>query len=184
MDSLRQEILEAQKRRAELIKWKLLLVSTLAATGLGLTNSPSVPYVELVLCCIPFVCAYVDSLCYHQGLVLVVIGEFIRARADARTDAQDITEYEKFSLKVRQISYRNGKISAYDLERLNLRWSSLIFSASMAIYAITQHRNTSVPILFSGTIGILLTLLIQSSYETRRDKIREISEQPNVYERG
>jgi hypothetical protein len=176
MDSLRQEILEAQKRRADLIKWKLLLVSTLAATGLGLTNSPSVPYSELVLCCIPFVCAYVDSLCCHQALVINVIGEFIRTRSDSKTDTQDIIEYEKFALKVRQISYRKRKISAYDLERLNLRWSSLIFSALTAIYAIIQHRNTSIPIFISGAIGILLTLLIQSIYETRRNKIREVNE--------
>jgi hypothetical protein len=70
MEILRQEIIEAQKIRAELNKWKLLIVSALTAVGLGLTESRSVPYAELVLCGIPFACAYVDLLHYHQGLII------------------------------------------------------------------------------------------------------------------
>lgn len=182
MDSLRQEILEAQNRRADLIKWKLLLVSALAATGLGLTNAPNIPYIELVLCCIPFVCAYVDSLCYHQALILVVIGEFIRSRAKSskenpeQSDFQDISQYEIFSLQVRELPYRNKTISAYDLEKINLKWSSLIFSTFLIIYSISQYsRLTYAPIFVSGIIGIFLTIFIQKSYNIRRDKIRVVS---------
>ena len=176
MDSLRQEMLEAQKRRADLIKWKLLLVSALAATGLGLTNSPSVPYIELILCCIPFVCAYADVLCHHQGLIVIVIAEFIRSQA-AKADDSDVAEYEKFALIVRQIPYKKGKISAYDLERRNLKWASIIFSASIAVYAVTQHKPTSVAIFISGISGVFLSIWVQRSYEIRRDKIRKISSQ-------
>ncbi len=177
MDSLRQEMIEAQKRRADIIKWKLVLVSVLAATGLGLTNSPSVPYIELVLCCIPFVCAYVDILCHHQGLIIIVIAEFIRSRAKTKADNSDIAEYEEFALRVRQISHGKGKISAYDLERRNLKWASILFSASIAVYAATQYKQTSVPIFISGISGVFLSLWVQRSYEIRRDKIREINSQ-------
>lgn len=177
MDSLRQEMLEAQKRRADLMKWKLLLVSALAATGLGLTNSPSVPYIELVLCCIPLVCAYVDVLCHHQGLIVIVIAEFIRSQAQIKADDSDVAKYEKFALIVRQIHYKKGTISAYDLERRNLKWASVIFSASIAVYAATQYKATSVAIFISGISGVFLSFWVQRSYEIRRDKIREISSQ-------
>jgi hypothetical protein len=68
MDSLRSELIETQKVRTDLIKWKLILVSVLAATGLGFTEIKSVPYAEVVLCCIPFVCAYVDLQCASLSL--------------------------------------------------------------------------------------------------------------------
>ena len=52
MEKLGTELVEAQKARTDFIKWKLLLVSGLGAAGLGFTKSPSVPYADLILCCI------------------------------------------------------------------------------------------------------------------------------------
>ena len=40
MDSLRSELLEARKARTDFIRWKLILVATIGAVGLGLTGSP------------------------------------------------------------------------------------------------------------------------------------------------
>ena len=64
MEPLRNEIIESQKARTDLMKWKFILVSGLGAAGLGFTGKSDDSTIEhvtiLVLCCIPFVCAYVD----------------------------------------------------------------------------------------------------------------------------
>jgi hypothetical protein len=75
---LRQEHIDAQKKRVKLIQWKLVVVATLGATALGFTGSNAAPNSDLVLCCIPFVCCYADALIYHNGIISHVIGEFIR----------------------------------------------------------------------------------------------------------
>ena len=175
MDSLRQEIQQSQQRRADLIKWKLVLVSVLGATGLGLTNSPNVPYAELVLCGIPFVCTYVDLLCQHHALNLVVIGEFIRSQ-ESGSDIAEV-KYEKFSLAVRQIPLKKRMVSAYDLERINIIWSSIVFSASIVVYAAIQPKLTTIPIVLAGCFGVILSLWVQKMYRIRRDVVRRMSTQ-------
>ena len=75
MDKLREEIIEAEKIRADLIKWKLILVAGLGAAGLGL-NGNSCDDMTLLLCLIPFVCVYVDLVARHFNLRIHVIAEF------------------------------------------------------------------------------------------------------------
>ena len=70
------EVIEAQKARSDLLKWKIIVVAALGATGLGLTEKESRPYADLVLGCIPFVCAYIDALCRHLSLRIRVICQF------------------------------------------------------------------------------------------------------------
>ena len=69
------EIIESQKIRSDLLKWKILTLAVLGATGLGLSGQ-SIPHADLVLCCVPFVCAYIDLLCRHLSLRIAVISEF------------------------------------------------------------------------------------------------------------
>lgn len=99
MDTLRTEVVEAQKARNDFIKWKLLLVSGLGAAGLGFTRSLTLPNADLVLCCIPFVCAYVDLMCRHLSLRIVVIGEYIRSMDSEKREILNLIEYEKLQMK-------------------------------------------------------------------------------------
>ena len=62
----RTEIVEAQKGRTDLLKWKLILVAALGALGLGINGfskdaKPALS-LDLALCLIPLVCVYVDLL--------------------------------------------------------------------------------------------------------------------------
>ena len=175
MTILRQEIVEAQKARTDLVKWKLLLVSVLGATGLGLTGSPNTPYVELILCCIPFVCTYVDLLLYHQALLINVIGEFMRSHLDL-TDKQDksLRDYETFSWKVRHMKIKEREISAFDLEKMVLAWSSMLISASILIFAVAKWKRASIPIGISGMLGIGFAIWAAREYEIRKKQIRDI----------
>src|SRR5215831_8078248 len=93
MSSLRKEIVEAQKVRSEILKWKLILVAALGAVGLGFSNPNTiVPNAYLVLLLIPLVCFYVDLLCRHMSLRIIVIGAFLRFGSKETEDAA----YESF----------------------------------------------------------------------------------------
>jgi hypothetical protein len=78
MEKLRDEILEAEKARSDLLKWKLVLVAAIGTVGLGFGQS-EVGH-PIVLIGIPLVCAYVDLLCSHLTLRIHVIGNFMRSR--------------------------------------------------------------------------------------------------------
>jgi hypothetical protein len=158
-----------------------VLVSVLGAVGIGLTATPTVPYIELVLCCIPFVCAYVDALTYHQGLLINSIGTFIRSR-ETSTDTQELVfaAYESFSLKVRTLKDARGKLyDATDFERLVVYWSSVSFSIAITLYAIIhwfpRHQKRAWIICMSGLLGLIVTIYLKHRYERIRSLIREIS---------
>ena len=180
MEILREEIMEAQKIRAELNKWKLVIVSALAAIGLGLTDLPSVPYAELVLCGIPFACAYVDLLHYHQGLIISVVGEFMRsnvANRSGETNA-DLVNYEQYSWKMRELRDERGrKIDVFALERYAVSWSSIFLSMAIALYALIRSTQpTSIAIALCGLIGTTIIIWVRRSYQVRRNALRSFAE--------
>ena len=100
MNTLRQEVLESQKVRSDLLTWKLILVAALGTAGLGFTkNGEGFDNLHLILCLIPFVCLYVDLLCRHLSLRVIVIGSFVRTyKPDNEFGV--LSDYEKFINKV------------------------------------------------------------------------------------
>ena len=78
--SLRTEIVECLKARIDLLKYKLLIIAILGSIGLGLTDKINVEKAVVapvyVLCVIPFACIFVDSLCMHNNLRILVIAKF------------------------------------------------------------------------------------------------------------
>jgi hypothetical protein len=78
MEGLRDEILQSEGVRSDLLKWKLALAGILGAAGLGFSGSEDLRHADLVLCAIPPVCVYVDLLCLHLNLKMLVIGTFLR----------------------------------------------------------------------------------------------------------
>lgn len=89
--ALRNEIIEAQKMEAEYIKWKLIAVSSVASISLGFTpGSPSPTSstkLDLLLCAIPLICAYIDFASINVMLRIATIGAYLRRVG---------SEYEKF----------------------------------------------------------------------------------------
>ena len=89
METLRQEILETQKVRSDLLKWKLIIVAALGAAALGINQTSGQP---LLLCLIPFACGYLDLLCRHCSIRNKIIGSFIRATPSLEL----LADYEAF----------------------------------------------------------------------------------------
>ncbi len=114
---LPDEIIEAQKCRSDMLKWKLVLVAVLGAAGLGL--SEKVNAAPLVLCMIPFVCLYVDLLCCNNNVRQILIGSYYN------TCEQDA--YECFVGKHRR---------AFALEDWALFWSTRVLCALVTLAGV------------------------------------------------
>ena len=162
MDKLREEIIEAEKIRADLIKWKLILVAGLGAAGLGL-NGNSRDDMTLLLCLIPFVCVYVDLVARHLNLRIHVIAEFMRGQKEEWT-----ADYEKYAESME-------KKGVFALETGALRYSTVFLSVIVIIVGYVLHCKQPVMYLvlfiFSGFFGIVAAVIIDVVYRNRRNKI-------------
>lgn len=136
MDILRQELIETQKTRSELIKWKLLLVSALGATGLGFAKTKSDLNAEVLLCCIPFVCAYVDAQYVNLSLRIMGIATFFREVAPQVGVSRALTEYENLMNFARgKIRVTYPRVGCHGFQSWLVRASSVLFSGFVALYA-------------------------------------------------
>lgn len=100
IEKLRDEIIESQKARTDLMKWKLILVAAIGAAGLGIGSSApagSHPPV-VVLAFIPLVCLYVDAVCVHNDMRIMAIGRFLRTRPAGSVEG----DYERFAKEHRE----------------------------------------------------------------------------------
>lgn len=185
MSNLRQEIIKSFKLRADFIKWKLLIVSILAATGLGLTgNSNSdIQNAYLILVLIPLVCLFVDLLCKHNSLRILVIGAFKRTIADGEEYkyeqfAEACGRRNVFSLEEYAISgftYAASVItiligfcffdSAHDI------WLNLL--KDTAFPEIFKHHSSGILFIASGLAAIILTRIFNGHFEEYRKSILE-----------
>src|SRR5215468_7511337 len=115
--ALRSEIVESQKSRIDLFKWKILLIAALGAVafGIGKDNATGIP---VLLGFIPLLCAYVDILFVHNDLRILVIAAFLRGNANAGSD--EARAYEKVCEKHR---------TSFRLESFALLGTTVLVSA-------------------------------------------------------
>jgi hypothetical protein len=90
---------ESQKTRTDLLKWKIILVAAIGGAGLGLGSTAGTNY--YLFCLIPLVCVYVDILCSHMNLRIMVIGRFLWMTALAGIKNPTELQYESFVEKAR-----------------------------------------------------------------------------------
>ena len=80
---MRDEIIESQKARADLFKWKIIPAAAIRAAALGAADplggsaragqDEMVTKREYLLCLAPLVCVYTDILCAHMNLLIRII---------------------------------------------------------------------------------------------------------------
>lgn len=145
---LRDEIVESQKARCDLLKWKLALVAGLGAVGLGLGDyAPKEPGYShhYVLCLIPLVCVYVDLLAKHMTLRIMVIGCFGGHLAPEKKGEPESIEalYEKFAGKARGMPFPSDDSLEKELHRGNLLvrfWMRRIVNMGKRKYKMKRRR--------------------------------------------
>ena len=172
MEAFKTEIVEAEKGRTDLLKWKLILVAALGAIGLGistpsLTAKPMLS-LHLALCLIPLVCVYVDLLCKHLQMRMLVISEFFQYSeySNNADEASCFYSYERFCGKVR---------SVFSLEDWAQQWSTQFISVLVIVAALILklQKTDFLVLVFSGVCGIIFTLLIDKAYEDKRKHLRK-----------
>ncbi len=156
LGQLATEVVEAQKIRADYLKWKIVVVAALFGVGLGLvkTEGTAQRYADLVLCVIPLMTAYVDTLCLHVTLRIAVIGAFRRENLGADDQYR---RYEDFVADNRR---------AFLLDRVALVGSSELFALSLLfgppLIGLKLPHQTAIQV--SGAIGVGLTAVIFAGF--------------------
>lgn len=194
MGTLRQEILQSQQTRSDLLKWKLGLVGAIGAVGLGLAGSQVSTHADLVLCAVPLVCVYVDFLCRHLSLRILVIGMFFRtATVSGATDTErgewaTLRVYERYAENARDMHARKTSRlqvrvggSAFALEDWAVTGSTLVVSAALLIYGTLVRAGSSpdhVPVgwafIASGVLGLGATIVAQALYRGKREGVKNL----------
>lgn len=131
LEPLRNEIVASEKNRVDLLKYKLVAVAALGAIGLGLKSSDDPLFnPQYVLCIIPFVCLYVDALCCHNTLRILVIAEYLKSVGDP---------YETYIA-------RGGKQlrHIFGLEDLALNWSTRLLTISLGVWGVVNLLGWSL----------------------------------------
>jgi hypothetical protein len=124
MSGLRQEIVESQKFRGEMIKWKLVICATLGAIGLGLSGGTNISFsvfgglegtnTFIVLALMPIACVYCDAACLHTNLRIAVIGSY--SASDA---SHEDYRYEQFVGKFILADEKTpGDVDVFEIENL------------------------------------------------------------------
>jgi len=167
----KNEMLEAQKERDSLMRWKLILVSTIGAAALGFSRESPLPNAEFALCLIPFTCVYVDILCRNLS---------IRTKMISQVLAQNLNDpLENFYQ-----SYEESRGSS--LESFALRTSTIVLSILIIPIGIISHFSdpsvlvatwfswASVPFYLSGSSGIALSFIVERRYQEQKKALAKL----------
>jgi hypothetical protein len=171
---LRTEIIESQKTQADFLKWKLIAVATVAGISLGVANStsPAVEGAKLLLCLVPFICAYVDLTSLHIMVRVITIGLFLKHAGD---------EYEEFVFAARTTSAADPFV----FEAIALHGSSIAFNLAVGILGFALPGGEAAgqwpskyltAYVASGGVGLAVTVFLWLWYTTRLKDIRHIAE--------
>lgn len=156
--SLRTEIVESEKARIDLLKWKIILIAALGAVGFGIgkdTHSAR----PVLLGFIPLVCAYVDVLCVHNDLRILVIASFLRTPTQTNREAK---AYERLC---------EAQRLTFALEALALIWTTVVFSLLVALFCLVpdvqkmfdkdgQPLSGAVKVFLAGSAAIGLAVSV------------------------
>jgi hypothetical protein len=168
-EPLRTEIIESQKTQAEFIKWKLIAVGAIASISLGFTGSTAASAnrngLQLLLCAIPLVCAYVDFVSLHIMIRIVTIGAFLRQSGSA---------YEGFVFRTRQ-----SGANPFIFETAALHGASFVFNAVLIglSFADVAAEWISKAYLLAGILGLVFTAFAWVLYTIKFHRVIDLSQQ-------
>jgi hypothetical protein len=177
MDTLRQETLQSQQTRSDLLKAKLAFVGVIGSVGLGLAGSQVSAHADLVLCAVPLVCVYVDLLCRHLSLRILVIGAFTAAHPPKGEERETLKAYEQFVEHRRKA--QGGKVDPFALEDWAVSYSTLTLSLAVVGYGVavlieapSENWPATAAFVLSGSVGVVVTRLGQCAYTHRREEVK------------
>ena len=193
MDTYRQEILETQKLKYNLLQRKLVLNAVLGGIGLGLLGVRVYPvagdqggtsellshHVYLILCLIPLVCVYLDLLCHDLNLRIFVIAKFLKdPRRIIIKKSKNQDDINNINLELKDYRFYEKlceeEEETFSLELFALRASSIAFSLLLIILPLIIEPDKQVPsqdyvcLTISGILGILLAIWVDSQAREKK----------------
>ncbi|NTW54092.1 MAG: hypothetical protein HGB15_04905 [Chlorobaculum sp.] len=165
MADFRDQIIQTQNVRSDLMKWKLILVAGLGGAAIGI-NSAQNEHPRFLLALIPIACVYVDALCAHLWLRINGIEKFLSISEFSSSLERD---YENFLTMF---------VPKWKLESLALHVSTLFISGIIFIAGLWSSVKlnpypeidfkTSKPedigIILAGLLGFVMTIIIRNRY--------------------
>jgi hypothetical protein len=157
---LKEEINNAMNVMGALARWRLLVISALAAVGLGIHKEMAgFEHGYLLLFFAPIVCAYVDFLVYERLAVVHEIARYLRNYDGEDAETRELQNYERFM----QDRRKRGLSTEYRMEWAHFCMSlflativpTLAFLVDKYLEVIMAHpQYLAMPIF--GIIGIVL----------------------------
>ena len=148
MEGLRDEVIATHQTRADLLKWKVILIAAIGSVAFGFTNGSNSPH-HVLLALMPLVCLYVDTVARHLNLRIEVISAFIRSDGykNSPAAAHILYEYEVFCKRNRP---------AFCLETYAYLSSSVLVSLFVLAFALLVlcKWQEQLFLMVSGIIGL------------------------------
>ena len=158
------EITESEKTRSDFLKWKLIGVAALGAAGLGLNQGGGAVHVYFLLVLIPPVCFYVDLLCRHISLRILIIAAFLR-----RYGSDEQRRFQEF-VKEKARSEHLLHLEDTALEGSTVVLSFLIMVVGLTPRFLSEVTGEAPTPLFRllapavGVLGVLAALVLNRWY--------------------
>jgi hypothetical protein len=179
METLRTELIETQKIRSDLMKWKLLIVAGIGGAALGLSGNGGADTpgrAHYALAVIPIACVYVDLICRHLSLRNKAIGLFIGSRDH---ESNVLRDYERYYAVISKRAW-----AGVSLESVALVGCTVFLSLAIIPIGILASGLSLWPIptgwpamLFmgSGVCGVVLSLALHLRYSNAKKKAEALS---------
>ena len=174
MEELRREITQYQASIIDLMKWKLILIGSIGAVGLGLTDKGSADHPgvsALILCVIPFACNYVDALCKNLQLkicrrrvIMGLIGEQVI------TDDESLIRKAEFG-KSAIIEEDERILWIFTLQEMVLTLSTATINAGLMLYALLFRSEWSPFIVAAALTGVLFMFYVEIIYRLHMKRV-------------
>lgn len=170
---LRTEIIESQKVRSDLMKWKIIAIAVIGSIGFGVSKTNNT--FELALCIIPFVMAYIDALCLHITLRILSISKWHQSEPAKELENNDefiyMGEYEKYA----KLAWKAG---AFNLDKWTVFFSSLVINLALITAPLFDEENKLFQfgnyIILCGAIGLAVTIFLRLYVNRTKKKIENI----------
>ena len=177
MLQLFEVIIESEKTRSDFLKWKLIGVAALGSAGLGLNQAGSAVHAYLLLLLIPPVCFYVDLLCRHISLRILIIAAFMRQQG-----AYDERQYEIFVKgKARSEGFLRWEDMALEYSTIALSLSIVaigLFPRILSEVTSQPPQPFWIPALFARGGGVLAAGALGLAYRCRANRLDDDTAMP------